>query len=249
VNYLKFTIILSIFSFILFLSFIFQPVIADRGSSTAPPWNNHDLLWLTGGEISKLVNNEAKKSVVVSPVFTASAYVEPGFYTYYRGQCDSCLTIKIDTQRSSKFTASPNAVKVFQLLGYDILSDIDVDKNPKILSKYNKVIVLHNEYVTQKEFDAITTHPHVIYLYPNSLYAKIKVNYDKNTITLLRGHNYPELKVRNGFDWKFDNSPLEYDTLCHKWSFKEIKNGIMLNCYPENLISHNTPLLKAINDY
>ncbi len=103
--------------------------------------------------------------------------------------------------------------------------------------------------MTQKEFDAITSHPHVIYLYPNSLYVKITVNYDQNTITLIRGHNYPESKIRNGFDWKFDNSPLEYDTLCDKWNFNEIKNGIMLNCYPESHLSDNILLLKMIKEY
>ncbi|MDE1832323.1 MAG: hypothetical protein KGI02_08155, partial [Thaumarchaeota archaeon] len=99
------------------------------------------------------------------------------------------------------------------------------------------------------EFDAITSHPHVIYLYPNSLYAKIIVNYDQNTITLLRGHGYPEQNISNGFGWKFDNSQFEYDTSCGNWKFNEIKNGIMLDCYPENHLAYNIPLLKAIKDY
>ena len=33
-----------------------------------------------------LKNN--KKSAVVFPIFTAAAYSEPGFYTFYRGDCD-----------------------------------------------------------------------------------------------------------------------------------------------------------------
>ena len=41
--------------------------------------------------------------------------------------------------------------------------------------------MLHNEYVTRPMFDAITSHPNVIYLYPNALYAEIEVNYiDEN---------------------------------------------------------------------
>ena len=124
-----------------------------------------------------------------------------------------------------------------------------MDKNPNILSQYDKVIVLHNEYVTQKEFDAITNHTHVIYLYPNSLYAKINVNYDQHTITLLRGHGFPDKIIANGFDWKFDNSQMEYNTLCDDWNFTAVKNGIMLNCYPENHLSYNISLLKAIKDY
>ncbi len=194
--------------------------------------------------------NDTKKSVVIIPVFTAAAYSKHGFYTYYSGKCGLiCLTVKIDTHRPLGYTASQNAVRVLQSLGYPTITDIDVDKNPKILSQYDKVIVLHNEYVTQKEFDAITSHPHVIYLYPNSLYAKITVNYDQNTITLVRGHNYPESKISNGFDWTFDNSPLEYDTLCNNWKFNEITNGIKLNCYPESHLADNTPLLKMIKKY
>jgi hypothetical protein len=124
-----------------------------------------------------------------------------------------------------------------------------VDKNPQILSQYDKVIVLHNEYVTQNEFVAITTHPHVIYLYPNSLYAQIYTDYNKNTITLARGHGYPDLKLRNGFDWKYDNSQFEYDTVCQNWKFDKIDNGIMLDCYPENYLANNLILLKTIKDY
>ncbi|MDE1841202.1 MAG: hypothetical protein KGI09_04895 [Thaumarchaeota archaeon] len=196
------------------------------------------------------VYNDTKKSVVIIPVFTASAYSERGFYSYYAGNCDTtCLTSFIYANAPLGYTASGQAVDVLESLGYYTLTDIDVDKNPKILLQYDKVIVLHNEYVTQKEFDAITTHPHVIYLYPNALYGKIVVNYSANVLTLVRGHNYPDVKIRNGFDWKFDNSNLEYNTQCSNWKFYNVTNGIMLDCYPENHIMHNIPLLRAIKDY
>lgn len=196
------------------------------------------------------VRNETKKSVIIIPVFTASAYSEHKFYSYYEGQCDShCLTSIIYTQIPLGYTASGKAVDVLESLGYYTLTDIDVDKNPDILLQYDKVIVLHNEYVTQKEFAAITTHPRVVYLYPNALYGKIGVNYGENTMTLLRGHNYPDLTVQNGFDWKFDNSQFEYDVQCTNWKFHDMPNGIMLDCYPENHLEHNTQLLKAIKDY
>ena len=196
------------------------------------------------------VQHDTKKSVVIIPVFTASAYSERGFYSYYAGNCDTtCLTSIIYTDVPLGYTASGKAVDLLESLGYYTLTDIDVDKNPKILSQYDKVILLHNEYVTQKEFDAITTHPHVIYLYPNALYGKIIANYPANMMTLVRGHNYPDAKIRNGFDWKFDNSNLEYDTQCSNWKFYNVTNGIMLDCYPENRLVHNTELLKAIKDY
>ena len=129
------------------------------------------------------------------------------------------------------------------------VSDIDVDKNPEILKNYDKVILLHNEYVTKTEFDAITNHPKVLYLYPNALYAEISVDYLKNTITLIRGHNYPEPEIRNGFGWEFENTPMEYNELCENGEFYEIDNGFMLNCYPESIIYRDAGLLKTIKDY
>ena len=190
------------------------------------------------------------KIIIIYPIFTQAAYGKKGFYDYYRKQCDSsCLTVNIPTTIAGSYVSSGVGFTVISSLNFDTVTDVDVDKKPDILKQYDKVIVLHNEYVTQKEFDAITSHPHVIYLYPNSLYAKVFVNFDQNTITLVRGHNYPESKIRNGFDWKFDNSPLEYDTLCNNWKFNEITNGIMLNCYPENYLSHNIPLLKMMKEY
>lgn len=196
------------------------------------------------------VRNDTKKSVVIIPVFTASAYSEHGFYSYYEGKCSTiCLTSFVYVHAPLGYTASEQGVDILGSLGYYTLTDMDVDKNPEILLQYDKVVLLHNEYVTQKEFDAITTHPHVVYLYPNALYGKITVDYNANTMTLVRGHNYPDVKIRNGFDWKFDNSRFEYDTQCTNWRFYNVANGIMLDCYPENHLAQNTNLLKAIKDY
>ena len=194
--------------------------------------------------------DQKQKAAFIIPIFTSTAYWEPGFYTYYRGECNTtCLTTKIKFVESLGFNANTNTVKILDLLGYQALTDIDVDRNPSILQNYDKIIVLHNEYVTKTEFDAITNHPKVIYLHPNALYAEIKVNYQNDTIMLIRGHNYPKPEIRNGFDWKFDNSKFEYNTHCENWKFHEIENGIMLNCYPENIIPIDEKLLRFIKDY
>ncbi len=186
-------------------------------------------------------------TVIVYPLFTQAAYWQHGFYDYYGKICDSsCLTVSIPSEIIPLYQTSKNAYDVLRLLRYDIVTDEDVDKNPDILKKYNKVIVLHNEYVTQKEFDAITSHPNVVYLYPNSLYAKVTTDYDNNTITLVRGHGYPEEQVDNGFNWKFDNSEYEYDLQCNNWQFHVIDNGKMLDCYPTFRILLDESLLRAI---
>ena len=205
-----------------------------------------------------LKNN--KKSAVVFPIFTAAAYSEPGFYTFYRGDCDQefhgvlfrdddCLTVKLEEEYSPLFTSSANGVQVLNLLDYEIITDITIHQNPEILLEYEKIILLHNEYVTSIQFDAITSHPNVIYLYPNALYAEIDFDEELWEISLIRGHNYPDPLIRNGFDWKFDNSLEEYDVTCEDMKFSKIDNGWMLNCYPENILHKSQELLKQIRDF
>ena len=205
-----------------------------------------------------LKNN--KKSAVVFPIFTAAAYSEPGFYTFYRGDCDQefhgvlfrdddCLTVKLEDEYSPLFTSSANGVQVLNLLDYEIITDITIHQNPEILLEYEKIILLHNEYVTSIQFDAITSHPNVIYLYPNALYAEIDFDEELWEISLIRGHNYPDPLIRNGFDWKFDNSLEEYDVTCKDMKFSKIDNGWMLNCYPENILHKSKELLKQIREF
>lgn len=194
--------------------------------------------------------NQTQNSVVIYPIFTEAAYNKNGFYDYYENKCDTtCLTVKIPTESNGEYSASRAAFNSLRVLGYQYITDIDIDKDPDILKNYAKVILLHNEYVTKKEFNAITQHPKVIYLYPNALYAEVTTNYDDDTITLIRGHNYPSPEIRNGFDWEFDNTNFEYDNSCEVWKFYEIDNGIMLNCYPEYIIFKDPVLLKKIKDY
>jgi len=199
--------------------------------------------------------NDPQKTVVVYPYFTFVAYSEPGFYTYYRGECDSCTTTKFvsPTLFYNEYVTSGIGHQALTLLGYPTITDTEIDRNPSILQQFDKVIMLHNEYVTRAMFDAITSHPNVIYLYPNALYAEIEVDYVDETITLIRGHNYPEPEIANGFDWEFDNThPYEYDSLCADMEFYQIENGWMTNCYPENFFLKNHTglfnLLKTIKN-
>jgi len=196
--------------------------------------------------------NDPQKTVVVYPYFTSVAYSELGFYAYFRGECDDCTTVKF-VQPTVLYTSSGIGHQALTLLGYPTITDVDIDKNPSILQQFDKVIMLHNEYVTRTMFDAITNHPNVLYLYPNALYAEIEVNYIDETITLIRGHNYPEPEITNGFDWEFENThPYEYDSECKILEIYRIKNGHMTNCYPENVFLKDGEqifkLLKLIKD-
>ena len=98
-------------------------------------------------------------------------------------------------------------------------------------------------------FDSIIEHPNVVYLYPNALYAEVEIDYEANTMTLIRGHDYPpENPVSNGFDWEYDNSILEYDFECSEWKFEKVSNGHMLNCYPEYAVYSDELLLRTLNE-
>ena len=193
-----------------------------------------------------LLKNE-ENAVVVYPIFTQSAYSENGFYDYYHKLCDEkCLDVQVRSIGDGNFNSSDISYQVLKILGYPIITDVDVDRNPAILDSYDKVIILHNEYVTKKEFDAITGHPNVLYLYPNALYAEVQYDQDSNKIKLIRGHNYPEPSITNGFGWTLDNSSQEYDTECFDWQMKKVQNGLMLNCYPEQIIFKDAFILMAI---
>jgi len=95
-------------------------------------------------------------------------------------------------------------------------------------------------------FDTITNHPKVLYLYPNALYAEVELN-ENESITLIKGYSFNGKS--NGFDWKFDNSQMEYDSKCNNWKFYKVNNGVMLNCYPEHIILKDRKLLEFIKNF
>ena len=215
----------------------------DSATLRLKPENNHLYAQVRD---SIIIQN----TVVVYPIFTAAAYEEPGFYTYYRGEWDErCLTKEVKGRDEYRlfYNTSGIGIQVLNLLGYKFITDLEIHKNPEVLDEFDKVIILHNEYVTRSEFDAITNHPNVVYLYPNALYAEVEFNENDNTIKLIRGHDYPESQILNGFDWEFDNThPYEFDNECEDWEFYEIDNGVMLNCYPELTILGDFELLTEL---
>lgn len=227
-----------LFASVLFLVVQFSPVNrqmleAQSASSTSVPINLRGLA--------------TYRTVLVLPVLTQAAYGPHGFYWFYSGRCGlKCLTVHIPKNFTASYVTGGGVYDTFLDQNFTYVTDIDVDKDPSILDKYNKVILLHNEYVTQKEFDAITHHPNVIYLYPNALYAQVSVDYDKNTITLVRGHSYPQKDIRNGFGWVFDNSKYEYNTACENWQFYKIQNGYMLDCYPQLAIQNDSLMIEKM---
>lgn len=179
------------------------------------------------------------KSVVVYPILTQSAYDWDGFHDYYSGRCDTCTITSLHQTYEKTLSASGNGFRILEFLGYQVIDDLDIDKNPTILQKFDKVILLHNEFVTKSEFEAVMQHPNVVYLYPNALTSQVSVDYENNSITLIRGPSYPTSDIVSGFDWKYVNSQYENDWACNSWDFYKIHNGYMLNCYPETFLPDN----------
>ena len=187
-----------------------------------------------------------EKTVVIYPILTQSAYSWGSIHDFYSGRCETCSTASINEFYDPIFSVGAKTFRILEFLGYNIIDDIDIDKNPEILQDYNSIVVLHNEFVTENEFMAITSHSNVVYLYPGALTSKVEINYEDNSMSLKRGPTFPEPYIKNGFDWKHDNSKMAKNTVCEKWQFYKISNGHMLNCTPEDIIQNNSKLLKEL---
>jgi len=172
---------------------VYIPASVSKGESSAPSNLKFKLNHDNDALYDEIRYDSTQNAIVILPIFTESAYSNPGFYSYFTGNCDkSCLTVPLSS--TWKFSSSEAAILTFELLEYSFTNDCLVSTNPEILNQLDTVFVLHNEYVTQMEFDAIINHPNVIYLYPNALYAEVSLNSD-NAISLLKGHNYPSSEI------------------------------------------------------
>lgn len=188
-------------------------------------------------------------TLVLIPIMTANAYKFGGYYDYYSGKCDeSCLTVYVDQSLPLSEPSSKTTTKVLKNLGYNYMSDFQayqqLKHNPSFLNNYDKLIILHMEYIPVELFNAVNNHKKVIYLNPNAMYAEIKIN--KFEMTLVAGHDYNG--KYNAFDWEYENTPLEYDKECKTWKFEPIRNGYQLNCNPELIIHKNFEMLKVLKN-
>lgn len=187
------------------------------------------------------------RSLVIIPLLTANAYDAGGFYDYYSGSCDtSCLSIHLhDVDLAEQ--SSAGTVNTLAKLGYEFTNDYHLDlflrTDPAYLERYQKVIVLHSEYVTYEIYGALQAHPKVVYLSPNAMYGRVTIS-ENNVMVLVEGHGYGG--KYNGFGWPYENTPEEYDKSCDNWRFRTIHNGWQLNCNPELTIRGNLDLLKEL---
>ena len=202
---------------------------------------------LSADEMKQYANVDPK-AVVIYPILTQIAYTPGGFYPQQKNESYPQFTTvsMLPLGINASYTSSINSFKVLQELHYPVITDIDVDQHPEILKYYDKIILLHNEYMTKKEFDAIMAHNNVIYLYPNAAYAEVSIDYNKWQMTLIRGHGYKG--IDNGFDFS-TSSKNEYNLNCVNWKWEKMPNGMETTCWPEFLILEDRNMIKQINDY
>ena len=114
---------------------------------------------------------------------------------------------------------------------------------------------MHNKYTTKTIFNAITSHPKVVYLYPDSLKEEVSVNFGQNTVTALSPLKQPQKKnFQTDFQWEYDSSHLEYvncldGEIKFEVKFEKVANGIMLNCIPEDFLIKSPSLFKIIKEF
>lgn len=203
---------------------------------------------LSDDDIKKYSNTDLN-AVVVYPIFTQIAYKDGGFYDYWKGICPTCNKVSINPlYLNGSYVTGLNSFQTLTQLHYPFITDMMVDKHPEILDSYDKIILLHNEYMTKTEFNAIKNHKNVIYLYPNSMYVEINADYSKSEISLVRGHSYPDKSITNGFGY-VTNTKLEYDLQCKNYEWMEMPNGIQPSCWPEFLIKSDRNVLQVIKDF
>jgi hypothetical protein len=177
------------------------------------------------------------RTIVIEPVFTEAAYQSGGWYDNNKV---TSVNLNYTKNWRTTFGGSEIGFNAINKTGsVDTTNDIEVTLHPEILQAYDKVILLHNEYVTKTEYYAIMSHPNVFYGYPNSLNRF--VSYERNTtvtnpsgsITLIGYTGNPYSNAKWGEVNEFDRCSR------HGYEVVEYPNGNGLSCYPERLIVHN----------
>ena len=179
-------------------------VFSQNKAEIATPNNNSHT-----GDFGKGVN-----IAVVMPTFTAAAYTN-AFYVFYNKYINVTRGVNITTDLnllSSKVTNEPSSsasgLAMLYLLGnlkwitpdsnVDFHTDQDVDAGSIFQANgsnaYDVIILGHQEYVTQREYDNfkqfVGNGGTMIILDGNVFYAEVKHDNNTDTVTLVKGHSW-----------------------------------------------------------
>jgi hypothetical protein len=153
------------------------------------------------------------KIAIIDPTFTAAAY-DNSFYNFFRKYASASAgeIIKDGTNLLSNVVPSKSgqqfAVKTLvqhlkrSANGYNvtILGDADVHEglifssSSKDSNAYDILVLFHNEYVTQEEYQnikAFVANGGTLFVMDgNVLYAEVKYDKDASTVALVKGHGW-----------------------------------------------------------
>ena len=180
-------------------SYVFSP---DKSEISTPNNNTHTRDFGIGMDIA-----------VVSPSFTAAAYNNHNFYSFYRkyGNVSYATNITSDLgmlNASVSRSAGRSAFAMLELVrnlkwatpqsNITVITDADVDSDGIFLKNgsngYDVVILGHQEYVTQREYDNfkrfVSNGGTMIILDGNVFYAEVNYDNSTETIRLVKGHGW-----------------------------------------------------------
>lgn len=157
-----------------------------------------------------------KRMAFVEPTFTDAAYNVDGFYEFYFKYHHIPEGVNVTTDLNLMTSEIPQEIDRRYFLPFverlknvipdaeiSIIRDQDVH-NGALLSEdgtntYDVLLLLHNEYVTQKAYDSFRNFVKnggiIIFIDPNIFYAEVTYDEDTCSITLVKGH-----------DWEFDGT-------------------------------------------
>ena len=208
---------------------------------------------------------------IVKPTFTAAAY-NNAFYKFYflfihtpvgtnvtthLSLLSSKIPKQLTTLSSSAFTMFflPQHLKLLlPKSNINVLTDADVDsgsaifvKNGITKNRYDILIIGHQEYVTQREYDNlnqfVANGGTLIVLDGNALYAQVNYNRNTNIITLVKGHGWAfngksawrsvsERWKKETSDWTGSNY------LCYSCKITFLNNPFGYKHHEEQYITH-----------
>jgi hypothetical protein len=156
------------------------------------------------------------KIAFITPSFTAAAYSN-SFYVFYTRYQNlppgknvttdlNLLTRKVTARKTGSSASSHGMLYLYKNIEslipkskMDILTDADVDAGAIFaakngLNKYDILVIGHQEYVTQQEYDNlkhfVSSGGTMIILDGNVFYAEVKYNRNTHTVTLVKGHGW-----------------------------------------------------------
>ncbi len=171
-----------------------------------------------GGSSRSAVSSRRFNIALIKPTFTAAAY-NSAFYKFYflfihtfAGMNVTTHLNLLSSRVNNQLTALSSSASTLSFLprhlktllpqsNINVLTDADVDsgspifvKNGITSNRYDILIVGHEEYVTQKEYDNlkqfVANGGTLIVLDGNAFFAQIKYNSNTDIITLVKGHGW-----------------------------------------------------------